>query len=162
MTVRTRYAARVLCLDADGRVLMTATIDPAEPDVTRWVAPGGGLEPGESAHDAACRELWEEVGLRVDDLGPAVATTWSRFSFDRTRYHQQNSWFAVRTPAFEPVPVALDSLEVAITVGTAWLHPDELDSVGGTHRVEPPETSTLAREAHERLAAAVRAGRLVR
>ena len=28
---------------------------------------GGKLEPGESARDAALRETWEEVGLRIED-----------------------------------------------------------------------------------------------
>ena len=29
----------------------------------RWVLPKGGLEPGESAEQAACREVYEETGL---------------------------------------------------------------------------------------------------
>lgn len=31
-----------------------------------WELPGGAVEPGESAHEAAIRELAEETGIRVD------------------------------------------------------------------------------------------------
>ena len=32
----------------------------------QWELPGGAVEPGESAHEAAFRELAEETGIRVD------------------------------------------------------------------------------------------------
>jgi mutator protein MutT len=31
-----------------------------------WEFPGGGVEPGESAAEAAVRETWEEAGLEVE------------------------------------------------------------------------------------------------
>ncbi len=33
-----------------------------------WRSPGGGLEEGETVHNAALREVKEEVGLEVDEL----------------------------------------------------------------------------------------------
>ena len=39
-----------------------------EPNLGKWVAPGGKVEPGESPHDTARRELAEETGLKADDL----------------------------------------------------------------------------------------------
>lgn len=33
-----------------------------------WSLPGGAVEPGESFHDAAGREILEELGVRLDDL----------------------------------------------------------------------------------------------
>ncbi len=39
-----------------------------------WVPPGGKVDPGEHPRDAACRELQEETGLRVQPgLTPAAA-----------------------------------------------------------------------------------------
>ena len=39
-----------------------------------WATPGGGLDPGESFEQAACREMFEEIGIRIDDPGPQVAS----------------------------------------------------------------------------------------
>lgn len=36
-----------------------------EPARSYWTLPGGGLEAGETAAEAAVREVWEETGLRV-------------------------------------------------------------------------------------------------
>ena len=124
-------STRVLCVDPKGRVLMLAS------GATVWSAPGGEPNVGESAHAAACRALWQQVGLAVDELGAALAVV------------EAGTWFAVRLPEFEPVPAS------GLPVQSCWLHPDELDSVGGTHRVEPAETSSVAREAHELLALTV-------
>ncbi len=35
---------------------------------SRFMLPGGKLEAGESAHDAAVREVREEIGLEISDL----------------------------------------------------------------------------------------------
>ncbi len=65
MSPRHRPAARVLCLDPAGRVLLLRWRDPAEGAIF-WEPPGGGLEPGESPLAAARRELHEETGLPAD------------------------------------------------------------------------------------------------
>lgn len=36
-----------------------------------WGAPGGHIDPGQDANEAALREVWEEVGLTVRLIGPA-------------------------------------------------------------------------------------------
>ncbi len=35
-----------------------------------WTGPGGHIDPGEDANEAALREAWEEVGIKVKLIGP--------------------------------------------------------------------------------------------
>jgi len=35
-----------------------------------WSGPGGHIDPGEDSNEAVLREVWEEVGLRVELVGP--------------------------------------------------------------------------------------------
>jgi 8-oxo-dGTP diphosphatase len=48
------------CIWRDGRVLIAQR---AKPPVGLWALPGGHVEPGETAHQAAIRELHEETGM---------------------------------------------------------------------------------------------------
>ena len=44
-----------------------------------WANPGGGIEAEESRMDALARELLEEIGLRITDLGPEIWTKTALF-----------------------------------------------------------------------------------
>ena len=46
------------------RILLTR-ISPAGYPAGTWTLPGGGVDHGESPHDAVVRELYEETGLRA-------------------------------------------------------------------------------------------------
>lgn len=47
----------------DGAILLVQR--GREPHKGLWAIPGGRIEPGESLHQATCRELLEETGIRV-------------------------------------------------------------------------------------------------
>ena len=57
--------------DEQGRLLLVRRGH--EPGLGVWSLPGGRLEPGESAAQAAAREVLEETGLEVD-IGELLAT----------------------------------------------------------------------------------------
>jgi 8-oxo-dGTP diphosphatase len=60
-----------------------------------WVAPGGKLEPGESPHEGAAREILEETGLRIEspelrgvvtEVSPRPDYQWLVFLFRADRF----------------------------------------------------------------------------
>ena len=102
-SLRLRAAARAVIRDSAGRILLVR-FEFSKRVV--WACPGGGLEPGETHEDAIRRELLEEVGLRVDSLGPCI---WTRTHvlpmFDGRWDGQVERFFLVDTDEFEPRPM---------------------------------------------------------
>ena len=127
-----RQAARVV-LVADGRVLLQNGFDPARPeDGTWWLTPGGGLNDGESVEEGAVREVHEETGLRLSpqQLGPVIATRVCLFNFERRRYRQSETFFAVRVELFTPQHHGWDEVEQRALLDHRWWSVDELRATG--------------------------------
>ncbi|HMQ65784.1 MAG TPA: NUDIX domain-containing protein, partial [Arachnia sp.] len=78
-----RDAARVLLFDGAGRLLLVNAHDAQDPARSWWFTIGGGIDDGESARDAAVREVREETGivLAPEDLVGPVALRSSVFDF---------------------------------------------------------------------------------
>lgn len=49
----------------DGDAILLTRISPAGYPTGSWTLPGGGVDHGESPHDAVVRELYEETGLHA-------------------------------------------------------------------------------------------------
>lgn len=71
-------------LRSEGRVLMVQQAGPGEQP--HWTLPGGRVEPGEFLTDALVREVREETGLDVGDVG--------RLAFFVQVDQGQLGWFA--------------------------------------------------------------------
>ena len=100
-----RKAVRVVVVDRDDRVLLLHIQEPMHPEQgTCWELPGGGIDPDETLHCAACRELFEETGIEVDSraVGPP---SWQRtvtFRHAGSRRVQTELVVAIRLPLSEP------------------------------------------------------------
>ncbi|MFF5171240.1 NUDIX hydrolase [Micromonospora sp. NPDC000089] len=147
MTVYTpRRAARVLLVDAGGRVLLFDGADPARPGHRYWFTPGGGLAPGESPAEGATRELAEETGLRVPpaELGEPVWAETVEFPFDGVWYRQEQEFFLLRVATWEVDTTGFDAIERASIRGHRWWSPVELAAT--EERYYPPDLpAVLAR-----------------
>ncbi|MCQ4286152.1 NUDIX domain-containing protein [Pseudomonas stutzeri] len=73
--MRERKAARLLVISPSEEVLLFRFhhTDDALAGESHWATPGGGLEPGETFHAAAVRELYEETGIQVSTVAQPVA-----------------------------------------------------------------------------------------
>ena len=128
-----RTGARVLVVDARGRVLLLRGSDPAqEGSPSWWFTPGGGVDPGESEEQAARRELAEETGLVLEALGAPVWVRTVEFDFMGEHYRQSETFFLARVLTHEPDTSGWTAVERLAVHEVRWWDLDDLDRSGET------------------------------
>ncbi|MEV4062039.1 NUDIX hydrolase [Nonomuraea dietziae] len=142
-----RFTARVLPVDARGRVLLLYGFDPAHPDSPYWFTIGGAAEKEESLEQAAARELFEEVGITAEPerFGRPLESHTVEFSFADRAYVQDQTYFPVRVDAAEVRFDHMEEIELATTLGHRWWSADELEASGEVYH--PPILPALIRRA---------------
>ena len=122
-----RHAVRALIIDeSDAMLLVKYVFD----DGAVWGAPGGGLEPDESAEDGLRRELHEELGLTDVEVGPLIWRRTHIIPMDTGHDGQTDVFFLVRRPRFEPVPaIGWDAMRAERVHDMRWWTLDEMRSV---------------------------------
>ncbi|MFE1314601.1 NUDIX hydrolase [Streptomyces sp. NPDC058755] len=137
-----RPAARVICLDAAQRVLLLRRRDPFD-GTWLWEPPGGGMDPGETALEAARRELAEETGLDpaavTDRSVPVERDVW----WNGKRHTGSEQFFLARFTEEQPTLVRTGLLpDEQIDLDThAWIAAPDLASL--PDRLEPPQLLTV-------------------
>lgn len=109
-----RIGARVLLLDPDDRTLLIHALDPDDPQHHWWETPGGGVEDGETHRTTVIREVAEETGLLLDNVGRCLWIRETRFRYrGRDHYRREHVYLArvtTRTPTTALKPSANEKL----------------------------------------------------
>ena len=132
-----RPVARLLVVGAQQRLLLLEAAD-ISTDERFWLTPGGGVEPGETFHDAARRELHEETGLLVEQIGPWVWTRRHRYQWAGRWCDQYERFFVAETREHNIAPMRPD----AYVRGYRWWSVPELQT--SPERFAPRQLATLA------------------
>ena len=96
-----RKAVRAVIMTPDHRVLLMKV--ETVTGIHVWIAPGGGLEPGESEEEGLRREVAEETGVMNFCLGPPLWNRKHEFSWDGRTYSQNEVYYLVQADYFDPV-----------------------------------------------------------
>jgi 8-oxo-dGTP diphosphatase len=121
----------------EGKVLIVRRARP--PARGMFTLPGGGVEAGESLHEAVKREVREETMLEIEPLALAgFREAIVRDSQGRTERHFVILAFAARWIAGEP------QLNEELAEAH-WLHPSELQGLGTTEGLADIVAAAFAR-----------------
>jgi 8-oxo-dGTP pyrophosphatase MutT (NUDIX family) len=137
-----RPAVRVICFDADGRVLLLNWRDPVDGH-RLWEPPGGGIDPGETPLQAARRELTEETGLDPAAIDPDFLLVDRDTIWKGRRHTGPEQFFAAVYPGAAP-EIGRDGLlpyERAELQGHAWVHPADFGTLPDP--LEPPSLAAV-------------------
>ncbi len=137
-----RPAARVVLLDEDDRILLVRFHDP-DRMATWWATPGGSLESGESHEAAARRELREETGLNVIEVGPWIWTREHLVTIKGQLYEQREQLYFARVPHFDAAATHLEEVEREFFEELRWWSLAELEVT--TEELAPRDLPKLVR-----------------
>ena len=118
---RLRPAARAVVLDAGARVLLVHFVFGTVEHLPNglWACPGGGIEPPETLADGLRRELREELGLDIVEVGPPIWRKEHVFPMGSGWDGQRDTFFLVEVDTFDPCPT-LSAAELLAENLNAW------------------------------------------
>lgn len=127
--MRQRPSSRLLVIDAEHRVLLFKFVHLAGRLAGQqfWATPGGGLDPGESYEAAACREMFEETGVRIDHPGPQIAQRSTIFTLvDGEVVSADERYFLIKADSTAVSFLHWTELERTAILAHRWWHQAEL------------------------------------
>ena len=119
-----RPTARLIVLNERDEVLLFRLEGDGGPF---WMSPGGGLKAGESYEQAARRELMEETGIEITELGPWVWKGTDLWHGRDKTYRMIRRFYLVRLRGTPEVDLSgLTGFEAKVTIEYRWWSIDEI------------------------------------
>ncbi len=141
--MRLRRSARVLVFDASGDLLLIRFRAESGGKMLRfWVTPGGEIEAGEEPGEAAAREMYEELGLRVPLLGPVHEESGGEYVHLGERVRNEDVFFATVCERGAPKLAGVTEDEVRLMQEMRWWSAEEL--AGTREKVYPEGLAEVA------------------
>lgn len=133
-----RPTARVVPVNSRGQVLLLTTLrDDGTPGL---MTTGGGVEPGESVHEAAVRELREETGIHIEQhalVGPFHRHSRPWTDEAGVALVSDSQFFAARVDEVEISFAGHRPDEQGFITGHEWISPSDLHGDPRCHDLLP-------------------------
>ena len=136
--MRKRPSARLIILDRMSRLLLFRFRHTRGALAGRdyWATPGGGVEPDESYREAARRELHEETGIIVEDVGPQVGERQFVLQLpDGEHVEAEERFYLVRTDDVVLSRAGWTEAEMDVMAEHRWWSANDLSATRSIRRI---------------------------
>lgn len=128
MTLITRNTIKVLLLNEKNEILLLHADDPTTMTMNKkyrgpfWFPVGGKIENGETLQDAALREIYEETGIKKEEveLGPVVWFGTCNLILGGTPTHMKAQYIVAKTKKTKVCLQCPTEVERKTITGMAW------------------------------------------
>jgi 8-oxo-dGTP pyrophosphatase MutT (NUDIX family) len=138
-----------MLFDEASAILLVRFVVPRERgDFVFWALPGGEIEPGETEVEAAVREVWEELGLKLKVAGPVYCNS-NQFLHQGEMQDNVDFLFRAECGREEPRLIGFTSDEREIMKEIRWWSAAEVEA--SEERIFPEGLAERMREQSERV-----------